>query len=70
VGAVIVPGNLPLPAGPIAALALQHRLATRGAENLQAQGGLMANAVSPGLTESPCSAARMRLAAPEMLMGS
>ena len=45
VGAVIVPGNLPLPAERTAALALQHRLPTIGVlSNFPAQGGLMAYA--------------------------
>ena len=50
VGAAIVPGNLPLPAGRTAALALQHRLPTMAVlSNFPAQGGLMAYA--PNLSD-------------------
>ncbi len=50
VGAAIVPGNLPLPAGAMAALALQHRLPTMAVlSNFPAQGGLMAYA--PNLSD-------------------
>ena len=50
VGAAIVPGNLPLPAGRIATLALQHRLPTIAVlSNFPAQGGLMAYA--PNLSD-------------------